>query len=134
MAISYRVGIDTDDDGVIDWDNADDNLSNRVIALEWSLGMARPYDDYPAPMTARITLRNEDQRFSPEANPGAFQVGQTLHIISDDGLTERRHFTGHIHRVEPLPGDHGKRTAVLIAAGVDAQFAAHQVRLPPQIN
>ncbi len=134
MAISYRVGIDTDDDGVIDWDNVDDNLSNRVIALEWSLGMAQPYDDYPAPTTARITLRNEDQRFSPEANPGAFQVGQVLHILSADGLTERRHFTGHIRRVEPLPGDHGQRTAVLIAAGVDAQFAAHQVRLPPQIN
>lgn len=134
MAIAYLVGLDRDDDGVIDWDDPDDNLSNRVIALEWRLGMARPYDDYPALTTARITLRNSDQRFSPEANSGAFQVGQMLHILSDDGLTERRHFTGHLSRVEPRPGDHGERTAVLVAVGVDAQFVEQQVRLPPQIN
>ncbi len=135
MTISYRIGIDSDDDGSIDWGDVDgDNLSHRVIALEWRLGMAQPYDDYPAPTYARITLRNEDQRFSPEAGSSTVQVGKILHIFSDDGLTERLHFSGFISRIEPLAGDQGQRTAVIHVEGIDAQLSQYPVRLTPQIN
>ncbi len=135
MPITYGVGVDGNDDGVIEWgDYAGGDFSRAVIGLEWQLGQAQPYDSVAAPNRATITLRNESRRFSPEDSAYPLQPGKTVQIKSHDGLTERVHFTGLISHVEPLPGDQGTRTAVIHAQSVDAQLRQHHVRLPPQIN
>lgn len=135
MAITYSVGVDGDDDGVIGWGDFDgDDFTQVVIALEWRLGLAQPYDSMAALSTATVTLRNQSRRFSPEASVSPLQPGRTLQIRSHDGVTERVHFTGMIQRVEPLAGDQGQRSAVIHAQGAEAQLSQHRVRLPPQVG
>ena len=103
-----------------------------MLALEWRLGMQQAHDHLAEPGTAQITLRNEDQRYSPEITP--IQPGQVLRIQSDDGTTLRTHFSGHILSVEPQPGDQGPRRAVIRAADAAWQMQYLTIRLPPQVD
>lgn len=130
MRITYTVAIDRDDDG--DFTDSGEDITADVLALRWRLGMQTAHDSMAPPGTAQITVRNLDQAYSPEIIP--LQPGQVLRIQSDDGSTVRTHFTGHITHIEPLPGDQGKRTAVIHAADASWQFAHHSTRLPPQMH
>lgn len=129
MSIHYRVAIDNDDDGAF---SAQEDISADVLELRWRLGMAQPYEHSSAPGWAQITLRNEARQHSPEHS--ALLPGQRIIIESDDGSTVRRHFTGHIARVEPTTGEHGAQQSVLYAQGREAEIAQHRARLPVLVN
>lgn len=118
--VTYSVLIDRDDDATFALD-----LAPAVTALRWRLGL-------DAPAAATITLRSAGRAFSPEGG-GADLTGRRLRIVSDDGAAQRVHFTGHVTRVEPLPGRRGL-SAELHAEGLDAALARAVVRLPPLAN
>lgn len=126
MAIIYHVGIDYENDGSFT------DITADVLALRWRLGLQQAYDSMAAPGTAQITVLNIHQAYSPEVT--LLQPGQVVRIQSDDGSTVRTHFTGHITHIEPLPGDQGRRTAIIHAADALWQFPHHTIRLPPQVN
>jgi hypothetical protein len=130
MPISYTIAIDRNDDG--DFSDSGEDITSDVLTLHWRLGMRAAHDSMAPPGMAQITVRNVDQTYSPEITP--LQPGQVVRIQSDDGSTIRTHFTGHITHVEPLPGDQGRRTAIIHAADVSWQFAHHLTSLPPQVN
>jgi hypothetical protein len=130
MAISYSVQIDLDDDG--DFDDAGEDLSSDVLALDWRLGMDAPYQSVAEAGQAAIRLRNRDQRYSPEIN--AILPGQTLRIQSDDGTTTRTHFAGQVEHVAVQTGDQGQREAVIHAVDAARAFETQRLRLPPQIE
>lgn len=131
MSITYTVAVDLNDDG--DFSDLGEAISADVLALRWRLGMARPYDTVAAPIEARITVRNRAGAYSPERSANNLAPGKPLRIQSDDGATTRTHFSGFISHIEPLPGDQGRRTAILHAHGPERQLQ-QPLRLPPQIN
>jgi hypothetical protein len=124
MAITFTAAIDTADNGT--WTD----ISADVLTLHWELGLRQPHDSLAEPGWARVSVRSPQRAYSPELN--ALRPGLRLRIASDDGTTQRTHFTGQIARIEPLPGDQGPRTATIHA--VDALTGLEQatVRLPPQ--
>lgn len=130
MTISYHVAIDRDDDG--DFAGSGEDITADVLLLEWKLGMQQAHDSMAQAGTARITVRNVDQAYSPEVT--SLQPGQVIRIQSDDGSTVRTHFTGHIAAVEPQPGEQGQRRAVIHAVDALWQLQQHTIRLPPQVN
>lgn len=128
---TYQVLIDRDDDG--DFAETGEDISGDVLALTWRLGMTSPYQHVAPPGFARITVRNRDRRYSPEAGLTPLVPGKFIRIQSDDGLA-RAHFTGVIESVEPQPGEHGTRAAIIHATTIDAQLAHFSARLPPLVN
>lgn len=128
MPITYTISVDWNDDG----DFAD--ISADVLALDWRLGMTAPHQHVAPPAVAHVTVRSRDRRYSPEVGMLPLTIGKRLRIQSDDGTTVRTHFTGFIEHVEPKPGDHGERTAVIHVATPDAQFPQSITRLPPLVN
>ncbi len=130
MPITYTIAIDRDDDG--DFADSGEDITAAVLSLHWRRGLAAPHNSVAEPGTATITVRNVDQTFSPEVN--ALEPGQVVRIQSNDGVTTRTHFTGHIQRVEPQPGNQSQRHAVIYAVDALEQMQQYPVRLPPQVN
>ena len=130
MPITYSVAIDLDDDG--DFADSGEDITAAVLSIHWRRGLTAPHDSVAQPGFAAITVRNLLQTFSPEIN--ALQPGQVLRIQSNDGVSTRTHFTGHIQRVEPQPGDQGQRNAVIHAVDALQQLQGYPVRLPPQVD
>lgn len=128
---TYHIAVDLDDDG--SFTGLAESFTSDVLHVAWRLGFSQPHDTVAAPIAARVTLRNHHRAYSPEHHP-ALQIGLPLRIQSHDGLTTRTHFTGFIHRVEPLTGEQGERLAVIHALGLDHQLGQHRIRLPPQID
>ncbi|MFZ4813467.1 MAG: hypothetical protein ACOYL5_02945, partial [Phototrophicaceae bacterium] len=108
MTTLYLLEYDSDDNGTFS-----DDLSSDVLALEWSLGMAEPYQSMAAPATAMLTLRNPDGRYSPGQPACALEVGHWLRIRSIHNGVTRTHFVGMLHTVTPTPGEYGERQSVL---------------------
>ena len=131
MPITYKVLVDWDEDGA--FAAADADISADVLALVWRLGMTEPHQHVAPPGVARITLRNHDRRYSPEVGMRFLLPGKRLRIQSSESSLHT-HFTGFIESVEPQPGTHGERTAVVHAATADAQIAQVTARLPPLVN
>jgi hypothetical protein len=126
MTISYSITINRNDDS--DYADTNEDITADVIALKWRLGMNQPFDSMAAASWAEITVWNDDQTYSPEKT--TLQPGHCLRIQSDDETTVRTHFTGFIQYIVPAPGDEGKHTAVIVAAGVEDWLPRNQVRLP----
>lgn len=110
-AAGYEVALDTGDDGRFATD-----LSAAVIGLSWRLGMSAPGELLAAPAEARITLRNETRRFSPEAAKLNLAPGLSLRIRYRDekGVTTPL-FRGQLARAAPQTGSQGPRRATLYA-------------------
>lgn len=130
MPITYNVAVDTDDDG--DFGDSAENITNDVLALHWRLGMSQAYDSMAAPIAAEITVQNTAGIYSPEIT--TLLPGKRLRIQSDDGTTTRTHFMGFIAHIEPQPGTHGKRTAIIHAYGAEAWLPENMIRLPILTN
>ncbi len=123
---TYIVGIDFDSDGAFT------DISADVLALDWRLGLAAPYESAAAPSAARITVRSPAGAYSPERTP--LYPGTPVRIQSADGAAVRTHFTGLVRSVEPQPGDQGARTAVIHARGLEFDLDECRIRLPPLVN
>jgi hypothetical protein len=121
---TYTIRYDRDDNGAYAAD-----ITADVLDARWRLGMTAPYDSVAQIATAEITVRNRDRRYSPEDPTSALQIGLALRITSDDGTTQRTHFIGAIAHVDPAPGDHGERTAVITAEGPLRALRQTRVRL-----
>lgn len=130
MSISYTVAIDHDDDG--DFSDIGEVITADIIDLRWELGMANAYDSVASPSSARITLRNHDQTYSPEVT--SVLPAKPLRIQSDDGTTIRTHFFGYVSQVEPSAGEQGEQLTVIHAQGIDTWLRETRIRLEAQIN
>jgi len=130
MTIHYSIAIDRDHNG--DFGGADEEISGRVIALRWRLGMRRAYDSLAEPSWARITVLNADGAFSPERN--RLQSGTSVRIQSAEGGVNRTHFTGAISHIEPDEGDFGRKQALIHLQDIQPWLADSPARLKPQIN
>lgn len=124
MPIDYRVLIDYADNGE---DAAD--ITADVVALNWRLGMERPFDTVSRPTRATVTVRNWGGAYSPER--GDLQSSLALTILSDDGTHQRLHFSGFVRRITPSAGDYGVRMADIIAEGAEAQLLNNTVSIAP---
>lgn len=123
MTVNYTIAIDKNDDG--DFVDSGEDITADVIALYWRLGMKEPYDSLAAPSSARITVSNTGQAYSPEHT--TLQPGHRLRIQSDDGSTVRTHFTGYISKIVPDPG--WGTQAVIHVDGVERELTQNQIRL-----
>lgn len=131
MTVTYRVLLNFNDDA--DFADSGEDISADVLAINWRLGFDAPYQGLAPPAHARITVRSPTRAYSPEIT-SALTTGTPLRIESDDGTTTRVHFTGSISRLEPLPGDQGEKTALIIAESADSALRTAFTRLPPQVN
>jgi hypothetical protein len=85
----------------IDWDRNDnftdtyDNVTTRVMQVNWFLGMRKEYQDKADNAMLGMVLRNNDRLYSPEnaASPlfGKIAVQRPVRIQSNDGTTTRTH-------------------------------------------
>ena len=122
----YRVAIDTGDDGRFATD-----LSAAVIALSWRLGMAAPGDRLAMPARARVSLRNETRRHSPEVSLLPLLPGLGLRIrYVDDADKTTTLFQGQLARTEPQTGSQGARRAILYAEDWQQQLRENDTQLP----
>ncbi len=111
----------------IDWNRNDnfsgtyDDITDRVISANWSLGFQRAYADVPDNSVLRLTLDNSDRRYSPEysSSPlnGLLTPYRPVRIQSDDGTTVRTHWTGWIESIQPTVNPYGERIVEIKAAG-----------------
>lgn len=130
MSIRYRIGIDRNHDG--DFNDADEEINERVIKLRWRLGMRQAYDSIADAGWARITVLNADGAFSPERS--RLEIGARLRIQSVCAGVPRTHFTGSISHIEPDEGDYGRKQARIHLQDIQPWLADSPARLSPQIN
>ncbi|QPC83872.1 hypothetical protein G4Y79_05695 [Phototrophicus methaneseepsis] len=129
MPVSFLVYIDYDDNGQ---HTPDEAIQHQIIAMRWRLGLPGPYENMAQVGEAQITVRNLTRAFSPEVTP--FLPGKRIFIYSDDGITTRRHFTGRITHVDPLPGTWDESIATIHCRDLMHDIAQNEVRVPPLIN
>ncbi|MEM6281178.1 MAG: hypothetical protein AAF787_03215 [Chloroflexota bacterium] len=129
MPITYTIEFDADDDG-----NYSGTLTPDTIDVTWRSGMRRPFESVAPVGVAKVTVRNPDGRYSPDAPASNLQTGLALRIRSNDGIRGRTHFSGAITAVEPVPGEHGERLAVITAEDVMRTLAEARVQVDAQLN
>lgn len=115
----------------IDWDRNDnyidtyDNVTTRVIQVNWLLGMRKEYQGKADNSMLAMVLRNDDRRYSPEnaTSPlfGKVAPQSPVRIQSFDGTTTRTHWVSWIEAIKPAVGKFGERTLQILASGA-AQF------------
>lgn len=130
MAIQYRIAIDRDHDGV--FDDAKDDISERVLELRWRLGMRAAYESMAGASWARITVTNADGAFSPERN--RLESGARVRIQSEEAGVLCTHFTGFISHIEPDEGDFGRKQALIHLHDIQPWLADSPARLEPQVD
>lgn len=132
MARVYQVAVDFNDDG--NFTGVDEALASDVLALEWRIGLARADEALGAPVWARVTLDNVTRQHTPEYAAHDLRPGHRLRIQVAEGALVTTLFTGILSSIAPAAGVWGTRSAIIEAVGVEAQLAAHVVRLPAQVN
>lgn len=130
MTIRYRVAIDRNHDG--GFDDADGDISDRVVELRWRLGMRRAYESMADAGWARITVLNADGAFSPER--ARLDSGARVRIWSEFAGVARTHFSGSISSIEPDEGDFGRKQALIQLQDIQPWLADSPARLSPQID
>lgn len=110
--ISYAILIDQDDDGV------GVSISPAVVSAEWQIGLS---DAQAVISTSRAEIVVWVGDFL--ANISA---GRRLRIVSDDGDSERTHFTGTIDTVQWVDAHHRR----IIAYGWEEELRHNVVTLP----
>lgn len=107
------------------------DISAAVIAAEWRIGFARPFDAVCAPSSAAVTVLNTDGAYFPDASGSPVQVGDWLRITE---ATAGTLYAGRVRRVEGAAGDSGDRTLTIHASGPEADLAESLVMLPLYLN
>lgn len=129
MNAIYQVQIDTARDGSYAAD-----ITADVLRLAWRLGFDAPHDTLAAPSRAQITVRGLAGQYAPENPASVLQTGLRMRIQATHDGTTVTLFTGWIERVEPQPGEHGPRTAIIHLEGGERFLRHTRVRLPPQVQ
>lgn len=130
MAIRYRIAIDRKHDG--DFDDAKEEIGERVLELRWRLGMRAAHESMAEASRARITVRNADGAFSPERN--RLESGARVRIQSEQAGATRTHFTGFISHIEPDEGEFGRKQAPIHLHDIQPWLADSPARLEPQVD
>lgn len=130
MPITYTIAIDYNHDG--DFTGTGDDITAHVLDLQWTFGLARPYDHLADTSIAQITVRNPTGTFSPERT--TLQSGTRVRIQSDDGTTTRTHFTGYINRIEPDTGEWGGKTTVIHLQDIQPWLEDSPIMSPTYAN
>jgi hypothetical protein len=101
----WNVQIDWNRDG--DFTTTIDDVTARIIRLDWALGMRKPYQEIADNAVLSLKLRNEDQHLSPEnaSSPlyGKVKPHVPVRVISDDSI-ERVMWQGWIQIITPPVG------------------------------
>jgi len=131
---TWTIAVDWDRNG--DYSSTQDDVTNRVIAANWFLGMRKPYQDTADNAVLTLTLNNTDRLFSPEnaSSPlfGKLVPQRPVRIQSNDGTTTRTHWVGWIDSIQPVVGRYGARTVELVAVGAMQFLKATETALPLQ--
>lgn len=119
MTTQWTIQADWDRDGSFEAEY--DDLTPYTMKVNWFLGMRDAYSTTGDNNSLELTLRNTDQRFSPEygGSPlvGLLKPHVPLRILADDGVEERVMWVGRIESINPKPNQHGERTVTLLANG-----------------
>lgn len=137
---NWTIAIDWDRDG--DYADANSDVTNRVIAAKWTLGMDAPYQDIADEAKLTLVLENGDKLYSPDNTSGALygkvQPFRKVRIQSNDGLgllsSVRTHWIGWIETIQPEVGRYGKRTVQIVANGAMQFLRAAETNLPLQMG
>lgn len=133
--LALRVRCDWDRDGAMT--QTYDDISDRVIETEWSLGMYMPYQEIADEARLEMTLVNTDRRFSPEyagsplfglVAPG---VPVEVELIDGDGSPHIM-WRGWIDQVQPswtAGGDDAPLYARVVALGAKQHLQASKVTI-----
>ena len=117
---TWTIAVDWDRNG--DYSSAQDDVTNRVIAATWFLGMRKPFQDTADNAALTLTLDNTDRLFSPEnaSSPlfGKLVPQRPVRIQSNDGTTTRTHWVGWIDSIQPVVGLHRHRRRALLEGHV----------------
>lgn len=128
----------------IDWERNSnytdiyDDVTNRVISIQWSLGSNKSYQDIADNSVLNLKLNNEDKFFSPEnsSSPlfGKIAPLRPVRIQSNDGMTTRTHWVGWMESIQPHVNRYGERTVQVIATGAVQFLKAAETNLTLQQN
>ncbi|MEO1287538.1 MAG: hypothetical protein AAFV93_07205, partial [Chloroflexota bacterium] len=131
MTTTWKILVDWDRTG--DFDESYDDITNYVINAKWYLGFSQPYAHVANDSTLDLVLNNTDGRFSPEnsSSPlsGKLLPLRPVRIISDDGTTERIHWTGWLQTLMPFGGRYGQRHVQMSAAGAMQFLKAAETKI-----
>ena len=133
---TWTIAVDWDRNG--DYSSTHDDVTNRVIQVNWFLGMRKPYQDKADNSILAMVLDNADRRFSPEnpASPlsGKLVPQRPVRVQSNDGATIRTHWVGWLEAVQPSVGRYGERVVKILANGAATFYSATETALPLQQN
>jgi len=136
MTTTWAITIDWDRNG--DFDGDYDDVTEYAIAVNWFLGMRKPYEGVGEDNRLELTLNNADKLFSPEnsSSPlyGKLASFRPVQITSHDGTTERTMWTGWIESIQPDVGQFGQRQVKITAAGPMQFFKGAETNLVIQEN
>jgi len=124
--------------GDLDFADASEVLSADVLEWQAQVGADAPFTDMARANTLRATLRNTDQRYSPEHASGlaGFEPGALIRLRLTDPATAAvtTRFIGWIDEdgLEVVPGQHGARETQVRASGFFTRLLDQPVRVPLQ--
>lgn len=128
----------------IDWDRNSnytgtyDDVTSRVMQVNWFLGMRQPYQDKADNSMLVMVLSNADRLYSPEyvSGPlfGKVKPQRPVRIQSNDGTTTRTHWVGWIEAIQPAVGKFGERVVKILASGASKFYGETETNLPLQQN
>ncbi|MDX2138017.1 MAG: hypothetical protein SF123_07970 [Chloroflexota bacterium] len=134
MVTEFNLSIDWDRNG--NFTDTNDDVTSRVMQVNWFLGMRKPYQEKADNSMLALVLRNDDRRFSPDnaASPlfGKLVPQRPVRIQSNDGTTTRTHWVGWIEAIKPAIGRFGERTVQILASGAAQFYGQTETKLPLQ--
>lgn len=117
--VSWRFQVDWDSDG--DYSEASEDITSRVMAATWNLGMNQPFHEMAAEATMQMTLANWDRRFTPE-NTGSMYAGsmvphRLVRVQSIYNGSTITHWTGWTNTYSPTYDQRGELVTVVECKG-----------------
>src|SRR3990167_8136457 len=117
--VTVEAHVDLNDDG--DYDDAYEDVSDRLIEAEWELGLNGAFDIVGRDGTMRLVLDNEDRRFSPEYASSPIYPNLTndrpVRIRTTKDAVTRTMQVGWIAGVNPAPVRGGPMTTEITCDG-----------------
>lgn len=136
MSTTWTISIDWERDG--NYTGQYDDVTDRVVAAQWFLGMRQPYQDTADNLALSLTLKNDDRLFSPEYSgsplSGKLVPFRPVRIQSDDGSTVRTHWTGWVESIQPDVNQYGQRLVSIVGLGAMQQLKAAETTTALQLN
>jgi hypothetical protein len=125
MATTWTIEIDWERTG--NFNGTYDDVTDRIMDANWFLGFRKPYEDVDNDSVLNLVLSNSDKRYSPE-NTGSplsayLAPFRPVRVQSNDGTTERVHWSGWLESVTPTTNQYGDRVANIKATGPERFFA-----------